>query len=180
MKLLKKIILATIIIYIIIIIANNIVKTIYPMEYKDYVYQYSKQHNIDPLLTFAIIKSESNFRENAVSHSNAKGLMQLMDNTAIELAEEEGIDYIEDETLFNPEENIKLGTKYIKVLLDTYDGNIVLALTAYNAGIGNVEKWRREGIIKQDGTDVENIPFKETSMYVRKILRDYQMYMKIY
>ena len=56
---------------------------------------------------------------------------------------------------------------------------IEVALAAYNAGSGNVDKWIREGIIKPDGTDIENIPYKETNMYVRKILRDYKIYMQL-
>ena len=55
-----------------------------------------------------------------------------------------------------------------------------LAIIAYNAGLGNVEKWIKDGVIKADGSDIENIPYKETENYVRKILRDYQMYLKLY
>ena len=57
---------------------------------------------------------------------------------------------------------------------------MVLAITAYNAGLGNVQQWIQDGIIKQDGSDIENIPYQETNNYVRKILRDYQMYLRIY
>ena len=65
-----------------------------------------------------------------------------------------------------------------KILL--FNDNILLALTAYNAGLGNVKQWIADGIIKSDGSDIENIPYTETSNYVRKILRDYQMYLNIY
>ena len=82
--------------------------------------------------------------------------------------------------LYDPETNIKIGTSYLAYLIELYDGNIVLALTAYNAGLGNVEKWIKDGIIKADGSDIENIPYKETENYVRKILSSYQMYLKIY
>ena len=82
--------------------------------------------------------------------------------------------------LYDPETNIKIGTSYLAYLIELYDGNIVLALTAYNAGLGNVEKWIKDGIIKANGSDIENIPYKETENYVRKILSSYQMYLKIY
>lgn len=105
--------------------------------------------------------------------------MQLMDATAIELANNIN-NPIEEENLFEPETNIMLGTKYYSNLLDTYNGNMLLALTAYNAGIGNVRTWIESGIIKEDGSDIENIPYKETNMYVRKILNNYRMYTQIY
>ena len=61
-----------------------------------------------------------------------------------------------------------------------YKGNNILALTAYNAGMGNVDNWIKNGIIKSDGSDIENIPYKETNNYVRKILRDYKFYTQLY
>jgi len=155
-------------------IQSIILKQFYPLKYEEYVNYYAKEYEVDPLLIFAIMKTESNFNSDAKSTSNAKGLMQLMDSTAIELAGSENID------LYDPKTSIWLGTKYISYLLDTYEDNMVLALIAYNAGMGNLHKWVEEGTIREDGTDVENIPFKETSMYVRKILRDYSMYIELY
>jgi xanthine/uracil permease len=75
---------------------------------------------------------------------------------------------------------ICIGITLIPVSIFMMKGNYLLALAAYNAGIGNVEEWINLGIIKPDGTDIENIPFKETNMYVRKILRDYEIYKKLY
>ena len=72
------------------------------------------------------------------------------------------------------------GTEYYSYLLSHYNGTINLALAAYNAGIGNVDRWIKDGIIKEDGSNIENIPYKETNMYVRKILSNYTMYKKIY
>ena len=153
----------------------------YPQKYSDYVYTYSEEYEVDPLLIFAMIKAESNFNPKATSHSNAIGLMQLMENTAIEMArnmEEE--ETISKEELYEPQNNIKLGTKYFSILLKQYDNNLGLALAAYNAGMGNVAEWIEKGIIKQDGSDLENIPYQETNMYVRKIINNYQMYQKLY
>lgn len=159
-------------------IENVILKNLYPKEYEDYVYKYSENSKIDPLLVFAIIRTESNFKEDSISLSNAKGLMQLMDATATELATK--LDMEEDYDVFNAETNIELGTSYISTLLKYYDNNIYLALAAYNAGIGNVNKWIENGTIKKDGSDIENIPFKETRNYVRKVIRDYRIYTKLY
>lgn len=160
-------------------IKQLILKKMYPMTYSEYVYKYSEENGIDPLLTFAIIKAESNFNSSVVSSSNAMGLMQLMESTAEEIMQKDLQEEFNKDMLFNPEDNIKIGTAYFSKLIQRY-GNIPLALTAYNAGIGKVDGWIEDGIIKEDGSDVENIPYKETNNYVRKILRDYKIYEHIY
>ncbi len=157
----------------------KILKKIYPLRYSEHVEKYSNEYNIDPYMVYAIIKAESNFNENAKSSSNAIGLMQIMENTAIETADKMNLQ-VTEEDLFNPELNIKLGLKYFTNLLDKYNNNYYLAIIAYNAGIGNVDKWIENGIIKEDASDIENVPFKETNNYVRKILRDYDIYKELY
>ena len=104
--------------------------------------------------------------------------MQLMYSTAEDISKRIGIELNEDNIL-EPDININLGTKYISMLIQKYN-NINLALAAYNAGIGTVDKWIQEGTIKKDGSDIENIPYKETNNYVRKIIRDYGIYQKLY
>ena len=108
--------------------------------------------------------------------------MQIMEDTAIEIASKEGLQIDESnvkEKLLNPDININIGTKYLQELIEKYD-NIELALTAYNAGTGNVNKWIEDGIIKKDGSNIEKVPFKETNKYVRTILRNYRIYREIY
>ena len=82
--------------------------------------------------------------------------------------------------LEDEETNIEFGTAYFSKLISYYDGNYYLAIAAYNAGIGTVAKWISEGIIKEDGSDIENIPYKETNNYVRKILKNYRIYKELY
>ena len=178
----KKTIPLLIIIFLIGIIVlnwNDILKSIYKTNYKEYVEKYSKQYNVDPLLAYAIIKAESNFKRNIKSKSGAIGLMQLMEETAIEEAGEFGEEVVVTEKLYNPEFNIKIGTKYYAKLYKKYN-NELLALAAYNAGMGKVDKWIKDGIIKEDGSDIENIPIKETNNYVRKIMRNYKIYKDLY
>ena len=161
-------------------IDNIILEKIYPIKYEEQVEKYSKEFGVDRLYVYAIIKAESNFNEEANSKSGAKGLMQLMDATAEDIAKELQMNTQENYDLYNPENNIRFGTKYFSNLLKLYNGNVRLALAAYNAGKGNVNKWIEKGIIKEDGSDIENIPFKETNIYVRKILQSYNIYQRLY
>lgn len=177
-QLIKIIITAAIILIIMIILRSTILKINYPQKYSQYVEKYSQEYNIDKELIYAMIKAESNFKEEAVSNKQAIGLMQILESTAYEVAK--GLEKeITKEDIINPEINICLGTKYLSTLIKKY-GNIELAIASYNAGIGNVDNWIEKGTIKKDGTDIENIPFKETNNYVRKILRDYKIYQKLY
>lgn len=159
-------------------IPMKIQKIIYKKEYIEYVSKYSTQYNVDENLVYAVIKAESNFNPNAKSSKNAIGLMQLLESTAkdivrrvdIQIKDEEFKEKLEDVDI-----NINLGTKYLSILIERYQ-NIEIAITAYNAGIGTVDNWIEKGVIKSDGSDIENIPYKETNNYVRKILRDYKIY----
>lgn len=157
----------------------DFMRKLFPRQYEELVYKYSEKNDIDPLLVFSIIKTESNFKSNVTSYSGAIGLMQLMPETAEEILNDLGDEYIIKEQLYKPEENIKIGTKYYSYLIKKYE-NKELALAAYNAGIGNVNKWIENGTLKNDGSDIENIPFKETNNYVRKILRNYNIYQYLY
>jgi len=165
-----------------IVFQNKILKIIYPKKYEEIVNIYAKEYNVEENLIFAVIKAESNFNEKALSNKKAIGLMQIMDETAKDVARkykiEININDIEKE-LINVNNNINIGTKYLSILLEKYQNNGI-AVAAYNAGIGTVDNWIEKGIIKEDGSDIENIPYKETNNYVRKILRDYKIYCNLY
>ncbi len=189
-KALKRIFLVIIILVILLLIFfpilkidKFIMKKIYPKKYEYYIEHYAEEYNVDELLIFAIIKTESNFNEKAKSKSNAIGLMQLMENTAIELANKtqnyNANNSISENEIYDPINNIELGTYYFSTLLKQY-GNIGIALAAYNAGMGRVNEWIEKGIIKSDGSDLENIPYQETNMYVRKVLNNYKIYQDLY
>lgn len=160
-------------------IDDIIMKKLYPLKYSEYVEKYAKEYNIDKYMVYAIIKAESNFNENAKSSSDAIGLMQIMEITAIETARKMDLE-VTEEDLFKPDLNINIGLKYFTYLLNHYNNNYPLVIIAYNAGMGNVDAWLKDGTIKEDGTDIENVPFKETNNYVRKILRDYEIYKELY
>ncbi len=161
---------------------TKLMKVMYSKKYENLIEMYSEKYQVDSNLIFAIVKAESNFNVSAVSSKGAKGLMQLMEDTAKDVAKKTDskidLDTI-GEKLLHADTNIELGTKYISTLLEKYN-NTALALTAYNAGIGTVDNWIEKGIIKENGEDIQNIPYKETNNYVRKILRDYKIYQKLY
>ena len=165
-----------------IVFNKKIEKIFYPKKYEEIVNIYSKEYEVDKNLIFAVIKAESNFDEKAISNRNALGLMQIMEDTAIEVADKNNI-YIDknnsEEEILKANNNINIGTKYLSILLEKYQ-NIELTLAAYNAGTGKVDKWIEEGILKKDGSNIENIPYKETNNYIRKILQSYKIYNKLY
>lgn len=185
-KLMKQMIILIILLAVILVlfkivrVQDIVLRKIYPITYQEYVEKYSIQNDVDKYMIYAIIKAESNFKPEVKSQSKAIGLMQLLEETAVEMSNSIENQTVTEEELYQPEINIKLGTSYYAYLLKHYKGNNILALTAYNAGMGNVDTWIKTGVIQSDGSDIENIPYKETNNYVRKILRDYQIYLKLY
>ncbi|MDO4661776.1 MAG: lytic transglycosylase domain-containing protein [Tissierellia bacterium] len=185
MKVIKQIL--RIIIYIIIAIAVSIAlsfSVIYyqtsreNFKYQEEIEKYANEYNMDPMLISAIVKVESGFNNEAQSQKDAKGLMQLMNETAQHISDLEGIDYI-PEKLEDPDYNLMLGTSYIRYLYDYY-GNIDLALAAYNGGIGNVDDWIKDGTIQRNNPNVDNIPIEETRQYVKKVNANYNVMRTFY
>lgn len=161
---------------------NDLLKIIYPRKYEEIISAYSEKYDVEDNIIYAVIKAESNFDSSAISNKNAIGLMQLMEETAIEIAKKNDIELsntISREELCDIDKNINIGTKYLSILMGKYQ-NKEVALAAYNAGIGTIDNWIEKGIIKKDGSDIENIPYKETNNYVRKILRSYKIYQELY
>ncbi len=185
MKNIKLVIAVAIILLVIVFIfifKDKILKIMYPKTYQEIVSIYAEEYNVEENLIFAVIKAESNFDEKAVSHKDAIGLMQIMEETADDIATRYGIEIDHEnirESVADVKTNINLGTKYLSILLEKYK-NKEIAVAAYNAGIGTVDNWIEKDIIKADGSDIENIPYKETNNYVRKILRNYEIYQSIY
>lgn len=146
-----------------------------PSRFETLVDTYCKQYHLDRYLVLSLIREESFFRPDAVSPARANGVMQLLYGTARDVAQKQGI-RIKKWDLFNPGINIRLGTDYLKGLLDKYNNKIHLALAAYNAGDYRVDEWlQRFGNVPEDEF-IEMIPFTDTRTYVKNILRNYYYY----
>ena len=179
MKKISKILIAIMFVILVLFLGNFCIKEIiYPRKYQEIVTNVSSKYEIDENLIYAIIKTESNFNENATSKAKAKGLMQIVDDTAIEISKKIGIENFDISMLYDPEINIEIGTYYFKELYDKYK-NRTIAIIAYNAGQGNVDKWIESGIIN-DNTKLDDIPYNETTVYWKKVLREYSVYNKLY
>lgn len=153
---------------------------LYPCQYKELVFKYAKEYEVDPMLIYAMIKVESKYNTQAISKSGAKGLMQIMDKTGAWGAEQVAIQNYSHEVLFKPEVNIKIGCWYVSKLIRQYEGDLSMALAAYNAGTGNIAKWRQDFKYSSDGKTLYKIPFKETSLYVTKVKWHYRIYKVLY
>ena len=159
-------------------IADKIRKTQYPVKYEYFVEKYSNQYGLDKYLVYSVIRCESRFDRHAVSSADAKGLMQLTDETGEHCAKRANIDKFDSSALFDPEINIHLGCYYLSELLKKY-GSVDTALAAYNGGPGNVDKWLRNSRYS-DGKNLISIPFDETKNYVKRVNDSIKMYKTIY
>ncbi len=139
----------------------------------------------DWTLVHAIARQESQFAQNAISHAGARGLMQLMPGTAQEEAEKAGIRYMSASLIDDAGYNMRLGSNHIQRLLTRYNGSFPLAIAAYNAGPGNVNRWLRENGDPRTGAVswidwIERIPFFETKNYVARVIENAVVYENLY
>ncbi len=147
-----------------------------------YPTRYATEHGpLEPALMLAIIRQESGFDTKAKSRAGARGLMQLMPATARQVSKTVKQRYSARRLTTDPYFNIRLGSAYLSGLIDRFDGNYILAIAAYNAGPGNVNRWLRErGDPRSDDVDVvdwiERIPFGETRNYVQRVLEGLVVY----
>jgi soluble lytic murein transglycosylase len=147
-----------------------------PLRHEDIIRQQARDKGLDPSLIAGVIYVESRFRDQT-SHAGAKGLMQILPETAEYIAQLSGGTEFERGDLANPQINIAYGSYYLRYLMRKYGGNEALALAAYNAGEGKVDEWIGEG--RAPG-DPDEIPFPETRNYVVQVLEIRQRYREEY
>ena len=147
-----------------------------PLRHEDIIRQQAREKGLDPMLVAAVIYAESHFRDGQTSAAGALGLMQLTPETARYIARKSGGTAFVVGDLATPQVNIAYGTYYLRYLLRRYDGNEALALAAYNAGEGNVDRWIASARAHDRALTIDAIPYAETRAYVTRVQdakRDY-------
>jgi len=152
---------------------------LYPTPFARQVTAFAHRMQVDPLLVWAVMREESLFDSAIESNAGAIGLLQLMPATADRLARRHGLPYNGADSLRDPAVNIGLGVVYLRDLQARYDGNLMYAIPAYNAGEAAVDRWLRREPTDPD-VFVEEIPYAETRGYVVKVLRSYVRYRALY
>jgi soluble lytic murein transglycosylase len=172
---LRNLIIGLIVVFIVIILSaiaavNYLSYRFYPLQFESEINDNAKEFKLEPSQVSAIIYEESKFDPDVVSDKDAIGLMQILPDTANVLAKKIGIDNLWRDDLFVPSINIKFGSYYFRELLDRYNGDVDLALAAYNAGFGAVDKANK---------DINNLP-RETRDFIRKTNKTQRVYITLY
>ena len=162
------------------VIEKRMDKILYPLKFSEYVETYAKENNIDKYLVYSVIHTESGFEPNAVSSANARGLMQITEETfnwiKSKIAADEQISY---DDMFKPDVNIRFGTYYIAACLERY-GDADTAIAAYHSGWGTVDKLLTAPEHSRDGIMLDAFPYTNMRQYVAKVNKAYGKYMSLY
>jgi soluble lytic murein transglycosylase len=153
---------------------------LYPKPFWGEVEQQAQTTALDPYLVVSIMRQESAFSTTTVSAAGARGLMQLMPGTAQLVAKRLHLGKVTNAMLEQPQLNIMFGTHYFASMLKRYDGDMVLALAAYNAGPGRADRWAKEWPNTPQDEFIEQIPFHETRLYVKLVMRNMMHYERLY
>ena len=176
MTMFKKTAAACALIALMLIGAVTVVLTVFPLKHAELIERYALMYGHDPAFIASVIHAESKFRSNAVSRAGAQGLMQITPSTGEWLADRLSLENFSNDRLFDVETNIKLGSFYLRSLLDSHNQDIRMALAAYNAGTGNVRRWLNDPQFSSNGTTLAYIPFEETRTYIERVLFNERVY----
>jgi soluble lytic murein transglycosylase len=153
---------------------------LFPKIYWSDLQHQAQANALDPYLVASLIRQESEFNPNALSHANACGLMQLLPKVGKGEAKAAHLKGFSTSSLFAPSINIQLGTHYFREMVSQYNGQVEYALAAYNAGSNRVDDWLQSGRYRDVPEFVESIPFTETREYVQAIVRNARVYERLY
>nr|WP_276575990.1 lytic transglycosylase domain-containing protein [Oceanirhabdus seepicola] len=162
----------------IVVFHKKILSIYYPIKFQEHVETFSKEYEMDEYIVYSMIKNESNFDEKAESIRGAKGLMQIMPSTAEWIESVKKFGYSNANQLYDAKLNIRMGCWYISNLMEEFH-DTEKAVAAYNAGRGNVAKWLCNDEFSRDNKLIF-IPFKETDIYLKRVMFSYKMYKYIY
>ena len=150
-----------------------------PVTNKQALYRLAGRTKVDPLLLASIIRAESSFNPFAESHRGAVGLMQVMPATAQQLAHELKLNYQDADDLYVQDINLTMGAVYFSRQLKAFQGNLVLALAAYNAGLAKVKAWHLDTYGREQDDLIAAVPLPSTRAYVRRVLLYYEVFKKM-
>lgn len=172
--------LLPVLIILLVLTSKSFWRFFYPFPYQDIVMREARANSVDPYLVAALMLTESKFSAGAESGRGARGIMQIMPETGKWAAKQMGISDFNEDMLYDPEMNIKIGSWYLADLHREFSGSRSMVLAAYNAGRGNVKQWLAQKT--WDGTleSVDQIPFRETRNYVVNVLKSYKKYKFLY
>ena len=153
---------------------------LFPLPYEKELVRSARQQNLDPYMVAALVRQESEFNPQALSAKHAYGLTQVEPSTGRALARRAGVRRFSNRSLFQPATNLKLGTLYLRGLLDRWGGKWEQALASYNAGNARVKDWVVWNTYREPAEFVESIPFTETREYVEAVLRNAAVYRQLY
>lgn len=156
-----------------ILLPTSISSRLYPRPHRDIVQKYSNESGINEETIYAVMRQESFYKENAISRSNARGLMQIMPSTGKELANRLGVSSY---SLFNPDTSIRFGALFLSYLIRANDNELRWAAIAYNGGPGNLRKWKKNYYKGDFNHFLEEIPYKESRDYARIVMSNYYSY----
>lgn len=156
---------------------NAFQRAAYPRRYSAYVEQYAAQYQVDEDLIYAVIRTESGFQPEAVSQSDAKGLMQITPDTFDWISAKLSYTQYQHDDLFEPEVAIEYGTFFLSYLLEEFQ-DTGTALAAYHAGRGITNQWLADERYSSDGKTLDTIPYRDTAHYVQKVERAYEIYQR--
>ena len=152
----------------------------FPLPYWDALQRSARAQNIDPYLFAALVRQESEFDTNVVSGANAYGLSQVLPPTGRMLSRKLHVGRFRADLLFNPDVNLRIGTYYLRSLVDSLGGRWDAALASYNAGKSRVVDWLKRAQYQDSAEFVESIPITETRNYVQSIFRNADIYRRLY
>jgi soluble lytic murein transglycosylase len=153
---------------------------LFPLPYRAELTADARRRELDPFLVAGLVRQESEFNPAAVSHSHAYGLTQVLPGTGRQFARSAGLGHVTAGVLIQPAANLKIGTAILRSMLDQNGGNLEQTLAAYNAGPNRVAEWLTWNNYREPAEFVESIPYAETREYVQAVLRNAEMYRRLY
>lgn len=161
-------------------VKRHFMEKAFPLEYSEYVTEYSSQYGVEEALVYSVMRTESGFRAEVESSAGAVGLMQMMPSTFEWLQNKKDGEVIYDkEDLKNPQISIEYGTYLLSYLLDRYEDEAT-AIAAYNAGMTTVDGWLSDTMYSKDSITLSNIPYPETAQYVERVEKTKSVYESLY